>query len=47
MVKRQIPQVIQEASVFINGQGYLGVVKFSLYQTSQRRQSGQEISRSV
>lgn len=27
MVKRQIPQVIQEASVFINGQGYLGVVK--------------------
>nr|DAI12237.1 MAG TPA: tail tube protein [Bacteriophage sp.] len=27
MVKRQIPQVIQEASVFINGQGYLGVTK--------------------
>lgn len=27
MVKRQIPQVIQEANAFINGQGYLGVVK--------------------
>ena len=27
MVKRQIPQVVQEANVFINGQGYLGVVK--------------------
>ncbi|EJP75096.1 MULTISPECIES: phage major tail tube protein [Campylobacter] len=27
MVKRQIPQVVQEANVYINGQGYLGVVK--------------------
>lgn len=27
MTKRQIPQVVQEANVYINGQGYLGVVK--------------------
>lgn len=27
MTKRQIPDVIQEANVYINGQGYLGVTK--------------------
>ncbi|WP_170000590.1 phage major tail tube protein [Campylobacter sp. RM9328] len=27
MLKRQVPQVVQEANVYINGQGYLGVVK--------------------
>ncbi|MGG7074575.1 phage major tail tube protein [Campylobacter sp. 9BO] len=27
MTKRQIPQVIQEANVFINGIGYLGITK--------------------
>ncbi|MBE2986560.1 phage major tail tube protein [Campylobacter sp. RM12920] len=27
MLKRKIPQVVQEANAYINGQGYLGVVK--------------------
>ena len=27
MSKRQIPQVVQEAAVYVNGKGYIGVVK--------------------